>query len=273
MALVDNQLIFIGDKSPSATPRVITVEYEEEISRPDSNRSIRSRLRSAAELLGWRDTSVQMSAGDLGCAEITELRFQAPDGVGLSQATAVLLSPAGRVERYPAVVNPRSPGRFATAALSSVPAWATGYLQVKMRPDRGYPAAVTLTAVFAAVILTLGRVHLKTIHADAALDPAITLLLAGPTVFAALIAQPGRGSPAARMLVGARFALILAGLWTFTAAAALVSYPYGETLRVMWLVLVIVSWVTAFTLFGVFSPSLRFLRARRQTADPKRTAR
>lgn len=85
-------------------------------------------------------------------------------------------------------------------------------------------------AALITVILFVGKGRLSLIHSDA----SSALLLAVPTLFAALVARPVDHSLTARLLLGSRLLVMLAGLATFVAAASLVGAWRPHTQHGVW---------------------------------------
>lgn len=264
-----NYLLFahLGERGPQAG--VFTFEYlvaDEVVNRGP---------RAVLGLIGWLPTTVMVPVS-IGQSAAWEFDIDAPEGTGISVAQ-LQISPTADIEgRY------AGPGVARSARLSVTypPELAEGVVAIELAPLRSYMAGILLTAIFAAVVLTIGRGHLDIMRS--AKDPSTALLLAGPTLFAGLIAQPGRGGVGAQLLTGARRLLMLSGVLTFTAAAALAvtndpaDHVSGVptaltlgTLHTIWTALAVLAWISVGALFvGFLSPG----SARSASRERKRLA-
>ncbi|WP_121247105.1 hypothetical protein [Solirubrobacter pauli] len=140
-------------------------------------------------------------------------------------------------------------------------------MQLTARPR--YVAGILAAAALAAFALTAGRYAVPALVKEA--DAAVTLMLAGPTLFAGIIASPARGGVGAQLLWAARAVLRLTGLLVFAAAVALVVVQPAECIKSVWLVLAAGCWLSTLVLVvGLMSPGthirLRRIRSSEQPA-------
>lgn len=271
--LVTNYLLFIEVDRRGSPHRVMSFEYE----LPVSHR--RRGLRDIPQMLGWTATSIwaEVSASGRATYEVT---VTAPEGTEISVAQLVLFPEYGESVAT-ATANAVVAGTFVgpgtrPSARLSVGGVTSGraFLRVDLAPSRAYILGVLVTAVFAAAILTVGFERLPQIIT--AVDASTALLLAGPTLFAALVARPRRGGPGTQLLAAARMVLLLTGLLTFLAAGTLVTTKSLPHLHEQWRALAIVAWVSsAILLVSVLSPgaALRARRARTRQARPHATGK
>jgi hypothetical protein len=113
-----------------------------------------------------------------------------------------------------------------------IPDGSSGLVLVGFQTSRtGLVLVAPLLSAFITFLLFVGRGRL---HALANTESAGPLLLALPTLLAAFIARPIDHSLTARLLVGTRVLVALAGLTIFMAAASLAGrWPY-RTLYEIW---------------------------------------
>lgn len=220
--------------------RLLTYETRQEVV------SIRRSVRDLPRLLGWTSTSIWLATPVVGTGAVYEVSIAAPDRTYVVGARMVTLTG----ERAATQVVKASPGLPVTLAVTGVAQNSNGVVAFDLAPSPSYIGGVLATAVLAAVVLTLGTLHVHTLVDRA--DAATTLLLAGPTLFAGLVAQPGRGSVGAQLLIAARGVLLLTGLLTFLAAATLVGVACSSIITQAWVVLT----ATAWTLVGILLLSL-----------------
>ncbi|MGC1852313.1 MAG: hypothetical protein WA687_07735 [Solirubrobacterales bacterium] len=237
--LVSNELVFVS-LSPNSMPRrVLTLRHEEsliEMPRPKLGtvagwRHLGARI---GEGLGWRNIPAVIDLRDLGSAESVDFVVNAPPGVRLRKLRVPIVE--GETMRFETVCSTSFAGRrsfhFSIPEMGTDEAVAVG---VELRAEPSYPAAVAGASLFGAAVLAAGLGALERL--DAASDAGVTLLLGGPTLFASLIAQPGRGAIAAQTVRGARILLGAVALATFIAAASLAMLPHGDAQKSVWAVL------------------------------------
>jgi hypothetical protein len=236
----------------------------------------RLSLRGVIESLGWSEKLFSLTVPGLEAPCPYEFEIETPDGIDLTDARTVT-EPAGATTIAAQSRSARI-GRFVRVSQASVRPEAAIVLSVRMRPQRSYPFAVLLTASIATLILTWGWRRLGAL-ADAP-DAAVAVLLAVPVLFATLIAQPGRGSPAARLVTGARAILVVCGILTYLAAVVLVLYPgqkgtqiipLAGLLRTVWFIDTAACWGLVFVLLApLYGPAFQGWRRRRAMRDPAR---
>jgi hypothetical protein len=259
---VANELVFVALPLDSETRRVLTLEHHEAISRlfrPGLRTEVGRRgfVERIGELLGWRDTVESFEVQDGGISETLEIAARVPDGVGLRNMAVHTL-----FREFAEVGSARSTQLQAPQVLhtrvSSVAEDEPASVLACLRAAPSYSAAVAGASLFSAIVLTAGTFGLD--HLNQVTDAAVTLLLAGPTLFASLIALPGRGRLAAETVRGARTLLGATAVATFIAALSLVAISPGEVQSTTWVVLTSITWaITALLVFGVL---LRFRQIR-----------
>jgi hypothetical protein len=237
--------------------RIVTIVYEMAVRRaPHSPRDKpwHDRLARLGQSIGWIETQVGIAFSSLEVPCPYELDIVTADGIDLTRASVG----TKRSEKvvWPDADTPRG-GRFLRVSLTPGDNWPA-ILTIRMRPQRSYPLAVLLTAMFSAVVLTFSWWHLHTLAETT--DAAAAILLAAPALFTTWVAQPGRASPAAGLLTVARGVLGLCGVLTYAAAAAIVMIPrhlppISNLPRHFWLADIAVSWVlVAVLLAPLFVP-------------------
>lgn len=228
-------------------------------------RTSHTGLRTIPSLLGWTASTMRIDLPYLGAARTSEANLHAPEGASISAAQLRILrdTPEGPEVTLDGFAGPqRTPA--VRVGFNRAQRFSNGVLLVDLVPNRTYTGGVLLTALFVAAILTIGRARLGTVATE--VDAAATVLLAGPTLFSALVARPGRGSAAAHFVTAARGVLVLSGLLAFVAAGSLVAVDSVACLRDIWLPLVVLSWLSSTVLlFSVISPGviLRMRQIRR----------
>lgn len=228
----------------------------------------RMRIGMSAILrtLGWTASSLWIDLPNLGRSQSYEVIVNAPEGAEISLARLIAwdASSASKVHTKKEFLGPgRLP--FVRLGVVDIPPSSSALLAVDLAPNRSYSAGVLVTSLLAAIMLTVGWHQLGTVMTSS--DAATTLLLAGPTLFSALVAQPGRGFLGAQFLIAARAVLLLVGLLTFMAAGTLVTIDSYSLLGTLWLILALLAWLCSAVLFvGVVSPGVdwRAAKARRQ---------
>jgi hypothetical protein len=248
---------------PSAAGRrVLTYRYEDALAR--------RRQPNLRASLGWVETKVMMGLPGVPLAKQHEFAVEVPDGVSLTELRLIAFpgpsddsTPAIGLSRTPPVVQ--KSGRFATASIDLTPHGRL-ILEMRLRPDSSYPATVLATAIAVALVLTAGLLRLTPL--SNAPEAATAVLLAVPALFTTIVAQPVRGSPAARLLSGARLILILSGLLAYVAAVMIVLYPersgkISSVLRPFWLADCGSAWIlVALLMLPVIAP---IVAARKRT--------
>jgi hypothetical protein len=185
--------------------------------------------------LGWSETRYLLPLDERDSASY-ELRTEVPDGIKLLRISMeAKLQEDGRTVDIGSAPVPPDAG---VARISVPPGVLQSVIEFVVRPNRAYPLAVFLAAALSAVVLGADFWRLSTLAR--APEAASAILLALPALITTLVAQPGRGTPSATLLRGARGVLGLCGLLTYAAAVMLVLFPsdkLGSTafLRVFWL--------------------------------------
>jgi len=271
---VQSELIFAALAHGGETWRVLTLTHPESISR-FSRPGLRSEMERRhlaqhiiGELLGWRDTTVSFSVKDGWISETLEVAARVPEGVEVRSLYVHTLG-----VKYGEVGSARSAEARAPQVLhtrvSEVGKEESAHCLAYIRSDPGYPTAVAGASLFGSVVLTAGALGLDRLNEVT--DAAVTLLLAGPTLFASLIALPGRGRLATQTVQGARALLGVTAAATFIAALLLVAVSPGEGQCSAWLVLTVVAWVmTALLSLGVL---LRFRQVARFKEETRQLER
>ena len=265
---VADEMVFAALPAGAQMRHVLTLTHPESFtrfSRPGLRNEMGRRhlaQRIFGELLGWRDTLESVWVADGWIAETLEIAVRVPEGVGVRSMEALTV-------RDEKVGSARSieirPPRVLHIRASEVTQGENVHCFAFVRSDPGYPAAVAGASLVGLIALTAGAFGLDRLNEVT--DAAVTLLLAGPTLFASLIALPGRGRLAAQMVLGARALLGGTATATFLAALLLVAVRPGCGQSAAWLVLTLGVWVfTGLLLFGVL---LRF----RQVAKLREEAR
>jgi hypothetical protein len=239
--LARDYLLVAALNDPDRPHRVITYRY-------DMPWTIRRGIRQIPAMLGWTATAVYISF-TLGRAAAYEAEISAPNGTYLSWVQLIDIPRAG-ARAVTAFVSPRS----VRLAVAGPQPSLRGSALLRLFPDRSYIAGVVITAVFAAAILTAGRFRLHAIKEN--VDATTTLLLAGPTLFSALVARVGRARPGAQLITVARAILLLTGVLTFIAAGTLVTTNGPPRLLVIWDILLAAAWLASGVLLpGALRPS------------------
>jgi hypothetical protein len=218
---------------------------------------VRRMIRRLIQRLGWRETRTFISLPAPLLAGAYELAVEVPEGVVLTRVRVISLTPGIPTARI------RQTGRLALIEIEDAgPGW-WGYVEVDQRAESAYPLAVFLTAATVALVLSGGLLRLRSLAESP--EAAGAILLAIPALFATLVAQPGRGTPAARLLTGARVVLVLTGVLAYIAAVMLVFYPsdaarprLSPALDLFWFVDMIVAWsLVGLLTLPLFGPQLQ----------------
>ena len=266
------------DEDPLARALVWTYPLLVEVSTNDmSHRSLSFEVadtmkrvhRPSSEIsrtLGWTSWSVWIAMSSPVSAGSSEFVVRAPNGASLSSALILVDDEDQELAEKPEVDGFAGPGRTSAVRLSPkhVRSRSLVMLAVDLAPDRSYTLGVLATATLVAAMLTAGLCHLEAMQS--ASDAAATVLLAGPGLLSALVAQPGRGSLAAQLVVGARAILIWSALLAYLAAGSLVALVSIEELEDIWLALVALAWMNVALLMpAVLNPGAiwRARKARR----------
>ncbi len=209
----------IVELPPARDRRVLTYVYEDAI---DHRRGF--DLRAS---LGWRETRLMIVSPGVPLSARHEVAIEVPDGVAVTRLRVLAFPGPGGGTSTQDPLGTTAPvaqtsGRFATASVDSVPHGRL-LVEARLRPDLGYPLAVLITALTVALVLTAGLVRLTPL--SKAPEAAAAVLLAVPALFTTLVAQPVRGSFAARLVASARLVLVLSGVLAYVAALMLVLYP------------------------------------------------
>jgi hypothetical protein len=231
--LAQNFIVHVGVQDPCGARRVIKLGYEGQVTfaRP------RGRLRRLWQSMGWRCWQVAVLAGGRGGSY--HLEVAAPPGVDVVGITA---DPLRADETAPEIRRWRRLAASARPLLSS--AWwrrlfrwkpvaavaVAGYLpHVHINPPDGacvrYRAAIFirvsrpgwltaswLAALVIGSVMTVGRLNLSAVYAKGQSGEAGTaaiLLLALLGVFATMLVRPGGHPLAARLLMLARFLIVI----------------------------------------------------------------
>jgi hypothetical protein len=250
---VQDELIFAALPAGEEMRRMLTLTHHESITR-FSRPGLRGEMgrrhlaqRLFGELLGWRDTLESVWVTDGWISESLEVAVQVPEGVGVRSLEAFTV----RDEKVGSARSTqiRAP-RMLHIRASEITREENVHCFAFVRSDPGYPAAVAAASLVSSLVLTAGGLGLDRVNEVT--DAAVTLLLAGPTLFASLIALPGRGRLAAQTVLGARALLGTTAAATFIAALLLVAVSSGGGQCTAWAVLTLITWaITALLLFGV----------------------
>jgi hypothetical protein len=145
-----------------------------------------------------------------------------------------------------------------------MPAGAQGLAVVGFQASRiGLVRGAPVLGALIALLLFAVRSHLSSIQDSGS---AAALLLAVPTLFAAAIARPGEHALATRLLLGTRLLVMIAGLATFIAAAALVGGWSRATQGAIW---DWAAWIAlAATVLLVFGLLMNMYRSSRRSREP-----
>jgi len=261
--------VVIELSAQDASRRVVRVAYDMRLDRAQTPRDVQPGLwRQLGQTIGWSETRVVISIPEIEAPSAYELDINTPEGIELTDVSASRSE--GRQEDEPAAPASaaRLSARFARVSCPAIPRRAALLVQFRLRPQRSYPVAVLLTSLAAALVLTAGWLRLRTVAGSA--DAATALLLALPALFTTLVARPGRRTPAASMVVGARLVLALIGLLTYIAAGMLVLYPtdpqtrLSGTLHLVWLVDLLLCWALVVLLVSpLYGPAMQARRRRR----------
>jgi hypothetical protein len=261
-----DELIFVALPADSATRRVLTMRHDESIvrfSRPGlrSEMGRRHLADRVTESLGWRDTLTSLIVRDAGCAGSLDLAVKAPDGVVLQAMPVHTFGEAPLEEVASAKADNLGGRQMLHVRLSGLRLWENANVLVFLRAELNYPAAVAMASLFAAVALTVGALSLGQLNQHT--DAAVTLFLAGPTLFASLIALRGRETLALQIVRGPRMQLGVVALATFAAAASLVAAPAGCSQTAIWTVLASIAWLaTAALAVGLIQRIVQLRRVR-----------
>ena len=229
--------------------------------------SRRLSLRDLPRLLGWRSTSIWVATPTVGTTAEYDVSIVAPDDTQIVGAPMLATGPHGSTTTMADVHL----GAAVSLAVSELPQNTQGLVAFDLAPSRSYIGVVLATAVLAAVVLAVGATRVGALGRET--DAATTLLLAGPTLFAGLVAQPGRGSVGAQLLVAARSVLVLTGLLTFMAAATLVAGTSPHVAQDVWDGLSATAWLAVAVLtISLISPGT-LLKARRYYSRQGQTGR
>ena len=247
--LARGHLLFVTVEAGSAIRNIATFEYSMHLPGPPVG------IGAIGEKLGWTRATRTLSTAAVAQAASYEIAVAAPEGAAISKAE-MSVSPSDWEPSMSATNHaaPRIAGEFlgpgrrraVRISVKGAPTNALGVLRVEVSPDWAYPAVVLVTAVFAACLLTVGWLNLDVVRDET--EAAVALLLAGPTLFAALVSRVGRAGPAAQFLVAARVVLLLSGLLTFIAAGSLVAADSESRQESLWAVLVALAWLTCIVL-------------------------
>jgi hypothetical protein len=253
--IATNYFLFALLPSDDGRPRRVLV-YETK----EGYASLRRSVLALPRLLGWTSTTVGVATPSVGRGAVYEVSIVAPEGTRVVAARMMSStgSPATTVLADASGVLP------VTLSVTGMAQNSTGSVIFELAPTTSYLSGVLATAVLAAVVLLLGTLQVETLVDRVA--PATTLLLAGPALFAGLVAQPGRGSVGAQLLVAARGVLLLTGLLTFFAAATLVAVACPKIVERVWIALAAAAWASVGVLvISLISPGTR-RKARRYVA-------
>jgi hypothetical protein len=235
--------------------RIFTYEHDDTAQETDG--------RLLFERLGWSETRTAVAVPGLVLASAYELAIEVPDGVVITSTT---LQENGKAVPSASAQPPTT--RFARVDATGLDAASELTVEVKERAQRGYPVAVFLTAAAMAVVLTGGWLRLRSLAG--APDAASAILLAVPALFSTFVAQPGRGTPGARLISGARAVLVVTGVLAYLAAVMLVFYPestgrhphLSTVLHLFWPLDVIAAWLLVLLLaWPLIAPILERRRA------------
>jgi hypothetical protein len=228
--------------------RVVKFEHEQPV-RPKERRV--PLLRAGAELLetiGYKTKRIDFDRIGIGQSESHHIEVESPEQLEIVDAalTGFDFDTSERLHfevRRADVRGDRVHMSQRERSRSTVAA-----LRVRLRAELfGLPVTAPALAIFTAVTLLV----LSARASDVNKEGGAALLLLGPALLAAFVAQPGEHPMATRMLMGMRVAVVLTGLCSFVAAAALAG-DYVEKLDSIWTY----TTVTACTLAGMLAIGL-----------------
>ncbi len=241
----------------------VTVQYPEEDGRPnasfsmiDDQGSIRWRDTCARLLspvwtaLGWKSLDVQVSFPDLRGAHTYHMQVVAPEGLTLAGIEA-----EGD--------GPQEPGRHcdgmrAHLYLPDTDAVGSGPIRFTLKVERrGF-----LNLSLMATVLTAGGLWLAQAHAHKAQDQSVNqisaaVLLVLPALLAVFVIRQTEHPIVTRMLAGVRALVLIAGLASIGAAAALSRIRFGmwQTVSEAWI------WCAALASLAALGVALAWLRS------------
>jgi hypothetical protein len=208
----------IVELPPARDRRVLTYTYEDAI--------VHRRRIDVRASMGWKETRLVIVSPGVPLSARHEFAIEVPDGVAVTGLSVLAFPGPVGISAHETTVRTtpvaQASGRFATASIDSVPHGRL-LIEARLRPDPSYPAAVLITALAVALVLSAGLVRLTPL--SKAPEAAAAVLLAVPALFTTLVAQPVRGSFAARLVASARIVLVLSGVLAYVAAVMLVLYP------------------------------------------------
>ena len=252
--LVDNYLMLVPLECHVDRRRTLTISYEEPLIGAFSESAAKSdaikgearfqraalqqrvptdpdlsaagwaaRRSQLAEWLRWTDHRVTWRQNSVGDASSFHVEVEVPPDLEVTRARLAVSRPDETAFQFPSGdLGPRA-HLYARVKQAGVEEWRPGTsatAMVSMRPrEAGVLVAGSVLAGGAALLLVGGSFALT--QALSARDGAAPLLLAGPTLLSAYLAQPGAHPLTAQMLRGPRLLIGTAGLVVFAATAAL----------------------------------------------------
>jgi hypothetical protein len=210
--------------------RTLKFGYDDQYRPPAGLETGERTLVRTLEALGWKATQYEFEVPGIARAQRYQAEIIAPPTLQIVFSELRTYSERGGA----ATIVMRAGATDSQVALqpaADVPAGSQGVVVVGFQADRvGLIRVAPLLGAFIFAILVIGKARLDKIHEDA----AATLLLAVPTLFAALIVRPGEHALARRLLIGTRTLVLITGLATFVAAASLTGGWSHQTQHTIW---------------------------------------
>jgi hypothetical protein len=222
---------------------IVKVGYEEEVS-PDSG------LSSAGAATSWKaktrarfglaDAALVFITPEISSCESYHFEIRTPTGIDCS-SVALTLDNAEPDKEIVSVERGRTSGSIGhllaslgTGKRMTGPGPLNFKVTCSLRPSLdGFVLASYISGLLATLLLGVATSFVGR-FTDRSPDPAITLLLVLPGVFAALLVRPGEHVLASRLLRFVRGLTLIPGIALFTAAAALAGRPSSSVLFWMW---------------------------------------
>jgi hypothetical protein len=225
-----SQFIVLTDLSGDAgARRVIKFSYEEppHSYRP-SNLPLRRKLirpvRALLEAFSWWHRTITLDSVPVGTARSYHVEVEAPDDIELIGARLTAEDP-GRDDDVPyRARSTTTESQRVHLQVSKAPRAVRGPVWVQVRAVRdGFLRSALMLALVVAALLWFGEDQLTTISAKA--EAPAALLLAVPTVLAAVLIRPGEHAMASGLLLGVR-ALLMGSAGCALVAASVIAAGY-----------------------------------------------
>jgi hypothetical protein len=228
--LAQQFIMVVPLESDSGRRRVLKFNYEEPVR---SKRRGQLLLRPAAQVLesvGFKARRVDFDRLGVGHAESHHVEIAAPQQLEFIEATLKAVDqetderysdaiPRGELTGERVHLYQRGRSRSTLAAV-----------RVRLRAEFiGLPLTAPALASLTAAVLLIGDARTAQLSKEA----GAALLLIGPTLLAAFLVRPGEHPMATRLLLGVRALVVLSGLCSLVAAAALAG-QYEAKLPGIW---------------------------------------